>query len=159
MGEYEEFLKTLPKKERVSHFGLDKRLDFLGPKIVALEETMGAGIKKIEQIPFSYLLTMAGTPTSGVTLTEKTPFSGYIKEVTPHWPAGCNALVDIMVGHGVTQFCPREGFLALDGVTPTYPFNIKVEEGDPIWVQLRNRSAFPHQITVTLTLYSLEGAT
>lgn len=137
--------------------GITERLDFLGPKVVDMAERVKKlevpmAEVKIEQIPFAYRLTAAGTPTSGVTLTEDAPFSGYIRQVTPHWPDGCDGLVDMRVGHGVVQFCPREGYLALNNTTPTYPFNIKVKQGDDIWVELRNRSLFPHNITVTVAL-------
>ncbi len=150
MGEYEEFLKTLPPEETIKHFGLDKRLDFLGPKIVSLEAAMGAP-KIIEQIPFSYNLAIL----QGVTLTEVVPFGGHIKQITIHWPDGCSALVDVKVGLGVKQFCPREGYLALNNATPTYPFNVEVKEGDPIWVEMRNTSLFPHNITVIVVLEGL----
>lgn len=109
---------------------------------------------KIEQIPFAFNLA----PLQGVTLRQPAPFSGYIKEVTIHWPAGCNALVDVRVGHGVsqfTQFCPIQGFLALNDVTPTYHFNEWVGKDENIMVEMRNTDAVnPHNITVTA---SMEG--
>ena len=107
----------------------------------------------IEQIPFAYNLAAL----QGVTLEETAPFDGYIKEVTVHWPPGCNALVDVRVGHGTKQFCPREGFLALDDTTVTYPFDIEVKMGDPIWAEMNNGdSGNPHNITVTVMV---EGIT
>ena len=182
-GEYEEIVKKIPAPERAIGplAGLATRLDYLGPKVQKLEGELSpkmadlaekvekleyalstlelpegvAMIRKIEQIPFSYSLTPAGTPTAGAVLTEYAPFSGYIKQVSIHWPAGCNALVDIRVGHGVVQFCPDEGYLALDGFTPTYPFNEWVNDQEEIWVEMRNASAFIHVITVTVIL---EGA-
>ena len=111
---------------------------------------------KIEQIPFAYTLAVAGAAGSGVVLEENAPFSGYIKQVTIHWPDGADALVDVKVGHGVVQFCPDEGFLALNDATPTYPFNEWVNDQETIWVELRNRDGGnTHAITVTVTL---EGA-
>jgi len=173
MGEYEEFVKKIPAVERVPEpfTSIDNRLDFLGPRIVDMKtrvqriedalatlEVEGVAVmpKKIEQIPFAQVLAIAGLPGSGVTLIENAPFSGYIRQVSPHWPAGCNALVDVRVGHGVKQFCPDEGFLALNDATPTYPFSEYVEDHEEIWVELRNRDGgFPHAITVTVIL---EGA-
>lgn len=108
-------------------------------------------IMRIEQIPFIYNLA----PLQGVRLEEVAPFDGYIKQVTIHWPDGCNALVGVKVGHGTPQFCPRDGYLALNDATPTYPFNVKVKEGDTIWVEMRNTDGVnPHNITVTV---SIEG--
>lgn len=169
MGEYEKFVESIPAGERVSEpsTGIDNRLDFLGPKIVdmanrteKIEEVLASleaeGVavmpKKIEQIPFSYNLISGG----GVILSEEAPFSGHIKQVAPHWPDGCDGLFDIRVGHGVVNFCPDEGFLALNDATPTYPFNEWVDDHEEIWVEMRNRSMFPHIVTVTVVL---EGVT
>ncbi|GAH84614.1 unnamed protein product, partial [marine sediment metagenome] len=109
--------------------------------------------QKIEQIPFAYNLA----PLEGVLLTEITPFSGYIKQVTPHFPEGCDGICDVRVGHGPKQFCPKEGYLALNDATPTYPFNEWVSGGnEEIWVEMKNGdSANSHHITVTVIL---EGA-
>lgn len=177
--EYEEIVKKIPLPEQALGplAGLATRLDYLGPKVEELSPKVAAigekvgkleyaisklefpeGVMptKIEQIPFAYNLTVAGTPTSGVMLSEYAPFSGYIKEVSIHWPANCNGLVDVRVGHGTKQFCPDEGYLALNDVTPTYPFNEWVNDHEEIWVELQNGDAlFPHNITVTVIL---EGA-
>ena len=174
MGEYEEFVKKIPAAERVPEpfTGIDNRLDFLGPKIVDMRERLGkveytlsklelpegvAMPQKIEQIPFFYDLEKPGTDGSQALLTEIVPFSGYIKQVTPHWPDGCDGNVEVRVGHGNKQFCPKEGFLALNDATPTYPFNESVSGGnEEIWVEMINGdSANKHAITVTVML---EGA-
>lgn len=107
---------------------------------------------KIEQIPFAYNLAAL----QGVKLEEAAPFNGYIKEISIHYPDGCDALVDVRVGHDVTQFCPREGYLALNDVTPTYSFNVEVKQGDPIWVEMKNGDgANPHNISVTVSAEGL----
>lgn len=122
--------------------------------IIRAIESLGVEVpmvKKIQLIPYAYNLAIAGLPGSGVTLTEIAPFTGYIKLVRIHWPDGCNAWVDVKVGHGVTQFCPREGYLALNNATPSYEFNEAVVEGEDIWVEMRNGDgANPHNITVTI---------
>lgn len=123
------------------------------------KENRLAEVKEIELIPFARNLPIAGLAGSGVVLTEIAPFTGYIKEIRPHWPDGCNALVDIRVGRGVEQFCPREGYLALNDVTPPYRFNIPVQEGEDIWAEMINTDGGnPHNITVTVLLESLESA-
>jgi len=173
VGEYEDFVKSISAQERVPEpfTSIDNRLDFLGPRIVdtknrverienalATLEVEGVTVmpKKIEQIPFAYTLAVAGAAGSGIILEENAPFSGYIKQVTIHWPDGADALVDVRIGHGVVQFCPDEGFLALNDATPTYPFSEWVNDQEAIWVEMRNRDGGnEHSITVTIIL---EGA-
>jgi len=114
-----------------------------------------AKVKQIELIPFARALAIAGFAGSWVVLEDTVPFKGYIKEIKIHWPDGCNALVDVRVGRGAEQFCPREGFLALNDATPQYEFNIPVHEGDDIWVEMINTDGGnPHNITVTVHLES-----
>ena len=172
MGEYEDFIKSIPAPERLPEpfTSIDNRLDFLGPKIIDMKNrveriedalaTLGVeGVtvmpKKIEQIPFAYTLAIAGADGSGVMLEENAPFSGYIRQLTIHWPDGADALVDVKIGHGVKQFCPDEGFLALNDTTVTYPFNEWINDHETIWVEMQNRDGGnTHSITVTV---SLEG--
>jgi len=181
LDEYEEIVKKIPAPERAIGplAGLAARLDYLGPKVQKLEGDLSPKVadlaekvgkleytlstlelpegvampQKMEQISFAYNLA----PLEGVLLTEVAPFSGYIKQVTPHFPEGCNALCDVRVGHGNKQFCPKEGFLALNDVTPTYPFNEEVSGGnEEIWVEMKNGDGVEsHNITVTVIL---EGA-
>ena len=144
MGEYEEFIARLVKQPLDPYTTIDERLDFIGPRVVdtlsrikRVEVSMGIG-ENIEQVPFAYNLAIAGLPGSGATLVSKAPFDGHIRQVSIHWPDGCDALVDVKVGYGQKQFCPREGFLALNDATPTYPFNIEIKEGVDIWVEMQN---------------------
>ena len=74
MGEYEDFVKSIPKGERVPEpfTSLDNRLDFLGPKIVSINQKL-SGIEsaigsigglampvKIEQLSFTVSVTLEG---------------------------------------------------------------------------------------------------
>jgi len=109
--------------------------------------------KRREQIPFSRLLAIPPAVGSGVVIEERITFTGFVKEVSIHWPAGCNALVDVAVEYETTRFCPRQGFLALNDTTPTYSFNFPVEKDKTIRVIMQNRDGgFVHNITVTVTI-------
>ncbi len=177
MEEYEEIVKKIPVIERAIGplAGLATRLDYLGPKVQELEGTLSPRVaelaeiigkleyalrtlelpegvampQEIQQIPFSYNIPAL----EGVVLSEDAPLSGYIKEITIHWPDGSNALVKAKVGHGDKQFCPREGSLALNDATPTYPFSEWVNFHENIWVEMENADGVnSHAITVTVTL-------
>jgi len=170
LGEYEDFVKSIPAAERVPEpfNSIDNRLDFLGPIIIdmknrveKLEDALasievGEGVimpKIIEQIPFAYNLD----PLQGVTLMEYAPFSGYIKQVSLHYPDGCNALVDVRVGHGTKQFCPNEGYLALNNATPIYRSSEWIKDREEIWVEMRNTDgANSHNITVVVQLEGIK---
>lgn len=178
--EYERFKRErINLLERAGDWfgGVDERIDFLAPRIFLLlaevgdlrgqvsnvleeirkvqdalaEFPEGDGIRpmKIEMIPYSYTLAAA----QGARMTELMPFSGRVIEVMIHWAEGCNALVDVRVGHGNVPFCPREGYLALNNVTPKFAFNEWVDEGAEVWVEMRNTdSVNPHTITVTVSV-------
>jgi len=110
-----------------------------------------APTKKIEQIPYRATLAEAGLPGSGVKMVEYASAAGYIKWIMVHYPPGTNALVDVAVGHGLTQLCPREGYLALDNTTQIFYFNEYVEDHEEIWVEMLNGDGTnPHTITVTV---------
>ncbi len=89
----------------------------------------------------------------GIILTQEAPFDGYVREVKIHWPPGAAGLVSVRVGYRTKQFLPFEGFLALDNVTPTYPFNEFVQHTENIFVEIQNADAAnAHRITVMLNI-------
>ncbi len=91
--------------------------------------------------------------TQGIILTQEAPFDGFIREVKIHWPPGTAGLVSVRVGYRTKQFLPFEGFLALDNVTPTYPFNEFVQHTENIFVEIQNADAAnAHRITVMLNV-------
>lgn len=113
---------------------------------IEVEEAMPKNIREIriqQNVPLN----------TGMILTQPPPFDGYIKEVKIHWPPGCNGLVDVRVGHGTMQFCPFEGFLSLDNVTPTYPFNEYVSHTENIFVEIQNTDGVnAHTISVMINI-------
>lgn len=121
--------------------------DELLPQIAILaEEAMPKNIREIR-------IQQNVLQNQGVILNQPPPFDGYIKEVKIHWPPGCNGLVDVRVGHGPVQFCPFEGFLSLDNVTPTYPFDEYIVHTENIWVEIQNTDGlFPHTISVMINI-------
>jgi len=179
-GEYEEIIKKIPLPEQALGplAGIATRLDYLGPKVQKLESDLSPKVAdlaekvgklehtlstlelpegvampmKTEQIPFTYNVLA----TTGVILTEDAPFSGYIKQVSIHWPDGCDGLVDVKVLHGVKQFCPNDGYLALNDATPTYPFNEYVYDKEPIRVEIHNAGGLDHHITIVVILQGVE---
>ncbi|KKL09285.1 hypothetical protein LCGC14_2567400 [marine sediment metagenome] len=149
-GEALASIKALTQSVLGDVHGNTAKLDELFRGITALAEGLGVQVvtKQIEMIRYQYALGSG----VGVRMYENSPFTGHITSVTIHWPGGCNALVDIAIWHGTRQFCPGEGYLALNDATPQYDFNEPVNKDEEIWVDLANASAFSHTITVTVSV-------
>jgi len=76
-------------------------------------------------------------------------WDGTIRQITVHFPPGCNALVEVKVYHGGTQILPEKGGLALDDATPTFVVNRPVRAGDPIRVEWINHDdTYEHTVSV-----------
>lgn len=110
----------------------------------------------VKQIVFKETVSAS----TGVRLEESSLVSGEITQVTPHWPGGTNALVDIAFGHEQTWLCPSTPYtyLALDNATPVFTFkNEKIRRGDILWVIIRNRDGSnPHTVSVIVTTEGVE---
>ena len=175
MGAYEEFVKTIPGFERVSEplSGTDNRLDFLGPKIINLEDRMtqvdkmlaqlqlpeGVSIMplKIEQLVFCYKLEKAGVDGSQVKMEEGSPFKGYITDVDIHGAIdACTGLVEFRLSLRNQQVLPPEEYgrcLALNETTQHFPMSRQVNEGDTVTLELFNGDQDnTHGITVNVTI-------
>lgn len=92
-------------------------------------------------------------PLQGGRFSRNCPWDAVITSIMLHFPPGCNALVDVAIGHGNSQLCPTDGFVALDAATPVIPMRESVKSGEEFWVEIRNGDAInPHTISVILTL-------
>lgn len=115
-------------------------------EVVGIEVKMPGEIREIR-------IEQNVLPTQAVILTQEAPFDGHVREVKIHWPPGCAGWVFVRVGYRTKQFCPFEGFLALDNVTPTYPFNEPVQHTERLWVEIQNADGInAHRITVMLNI-------
>lgn len=86
----------------------------------------------------------------GIRLEEAIPLTGTITSVVPHFPDGCNALVNLIYGHGTKQLCP---VMALDAATPTIPVSERVKEQEMLWAEIENADEDnPHTISLIVTI-------
>lgn len=106
--------------------------------------------KRTEQVVMSYTLP----PLTGVRLEETIPIKGTVTSIVLHYPRGCNALVDVSVGHSERQICPSAaGVVALDEATPVIPVSEKADAGDTVWAEISNGDIVnSHTITVIMTV-------
>lgn len=169
MASYEEYVdylrRNLTQLERVgdSLSGADERLDYavkqlldirpaVEPLVGLLRELKEAGYimpSQTQQIAFEYTLA----PNQGVRLEDLIPLDGAIISVGFHWPRGCNALVEIAVGHGYKQFMPISGFLALNDASPVYPTHENVKREETAWCVMDNHDGSEkHHVSATVTI-------
>lgn len=117
-----------------------------------------ANQKKLVEKEYRFSTTLAVGTTSRMTVESEV--TGKIRQVTRHWPEGCNALVDIAFGVEDRPILPttRDTYVALNDATPTVPVDIEVQRDDTLWVEFRNRdSVNSHTPAVIVNLYGFEG--
>ncbi len=102
---------------------------------------------------------------TGITIRYKSRWKGLLTGITVHWPAGCNALVEVGAGIeeryigrifpvGLTGTEPR---IALDDATKTWPLNVWIDHGDQFWIEIYNYdNTNPHTISVILDIETEE---
>jgi hypothetical protein len=104
------------------------------------------------EIPFQ----LTELPGQGEKWEDNAGLTGQIVQVIRHWPAGCQGLVDIAIGHGdATWVFPDkpDTFVALDSATPVTNLSEPIKAGEKVWVVVRNRdSVNPHTVSVTVIL-------
>lgn len=117
--------------------------------LVSTLEERNAVVGETTQVNFRETITSL----EGDRFEKECPFDGIITSACFHFPPGCNALVDIAIGHSDTQSFPREGAIALDSASPVFPVNEVVSEGEILWTEIKNGdSANSHTVSVILTL-------
>jgi len=96
---------------------------------------------------------------TGIEVDARCPLEGEITSITIHWPDGCDALVDIAVGHNGTFLCPNEPdtFEALNNATPTFPVKEPVVWDERLWAIIRNTDdTEAHKVSVIITIVGVE---
>ena len=101
------------------------------------------------------VLRVTVQPLTGTRVAKPSPLTGKIVQLIPHWPDGCDALVDVAVGHKDTWILPNETdtFIALNDATPVLTVDESIEKGEEIWMIVRNTDGGnQHSISTTVTI-------
>lgn len=100
--------------------------------------------------------TVAGL--TGMEVEEVCPLTGKITSIMLHYPDGCDALVDIAVGHGEVWLIPTERgeYQAFNDATPVIPIEEPVFWGERLWAMIDNGDALPHTPSITITMVGIE---
>ena len=143
---------------------IDERVDYIHNQLVAAQLALNQLLEKEGMPPMTVVtrdvnLRVLLQPNTGTRVSRPSPLTGRIVQLIPHWPDGCNALVDVAVGHKDTWIYPHlvDTFVALNDATPVLTVNEPIEKGEEIWMIIRNADGREqHAITVTATLIGVE---
>jgi len=139
---------------------IDERVDYVHNQLVGVQLAMNQLLEK-EGLPTMTVVTrdvnlrVSLEPNTGTRVSKPSPLTGRIVQLIPHWPDGCNALVDVAVGHKDTWIYPHlvDTFVALNDATPVLTVDEPVTKGEEIWMIVRNTDGREtHAITVTATI-------
>ena len=92
-------------------------------------------------------------PTSSlnaISETEEAPLTGKITRALIHFPAGCNALVEVEVWHKRKKILPSTRYgVVLDNTTQPFELDEEINIGDAIEVITKNHdNTYDHTIVV-----------
>ncbi len=143
---------------------IDERVDFVHNQLVDAQLALNQLLEKEGMPPMTVVtrdvnLRVLLEPNTGTRVARPSPLTGRIVQLIPHWPDGCNALVDVAVGHKDTWIYPHlvDTFVALNDATPVLTVNEPIEKGEEIWMIIRNADGREqHAITVTATVIGVE---
>jgi len=143
---------------------IDERVDYIHNQLVAAQLALNQLLEKEGMPPMTVVtrdvnLRVLLQPNTGTRVSRPSPLTGRIVQLIPHWPDGCNALVDVAVGHKDTWIYPHlvDTFVALNDATPVLTVNEPIEKGEEIWMIIRNADGREqHAITVTATVIGVE---
>lgn len=103
-------------------------------------------------------------PLTGALLTQKSPFTGRITEVTMQFPRGCNNLVEIIFGvriaGGYKSIIPYNGielgtYIALEDAIKSFRLNEPIKLDQDIFVQISNTDGvWPHTPSIIVEIES-----
>ena len=139
---------------------IDERVDYVHNQLAGAQLALNKLLEK-EGMPTMGVVTrdvnlrVSLLPGIGTKLFRPSPLTGKIVQIVPHWPDGCDALVDMAVGHGDTWVYPHltDTFIALNDATPVLTVDELITKGEEIWMIARNADAFvTHAISCTFTL-------
>ena len=139
---------------------IDERVDYIHNQVAASQLALNQILEK-EGLPTMAVVTrevnlrVSVQPLTGTRVDKPSPLTGKIVQLILHWPDGCDALVDVAIGHKDTWVLPNEidTYIALNDATPVLTVDEPIEKGEEIWMILRNTDgANVHAISCTVTI-------
>ena len=143
---------------------IDERVDFVHDQVAAVQLALNQLLEK-EGVPTMAAITrdvnlrVTLLPNQGQRIAQPSPITGRIVQLIPHFPDGCNALVDMAIGHRDTWIYPHrtDTFIALNDATPVLTVDEPISKGEEIWMVARNSDGgFPHAVSCACTIIGVE---
>ena len=144
---------------------LDERIDFLHGQVAQVQAALDnllarEGLESMVTITRDVSLPLTLLPGTGDRVHKPSPLNGRIVQIVPHWPDGCNALVDMAVGHGQAIWMyPSETdtYVALNDATPVLVMSEAIRKGEQVWMVGRNGDAVNnHAINCTFVIVGVK---
>jgi len=144
---------------------IDERIDFIHGQLAQIQTALDnllarEGLEPMVTITRDVNLPLNLQPLTGNRIWKPSPLTGRIVQIVPHWPDGCNALVDMAVGHGdAIWIYPNETdtYAALNDATPVLLVSETIHKGEQLWMIGRNGDAVnPHAISCTFVIIGVE---
>ncbi len=138
----------------------DERVDYVHNQVaaamLALDRLLEKeGLPTMATITREVVLRETVQPLRGIKAVKSSPLKGRIIQILRHWPDGCDANVDLAVGHGDTWVLPEQTdmYVALNDATPVVNLDEPVEKSEELWMIVGNGDgANPHAISVTFII-------
>ena len=143
----------------------DERVDYVHGQVAQVQFALDKllereGLEPMEAMTRDVNIRMALAPLTGDRASKPSPLTGRIVQIVPHWPDGCNALVDIAVGRSDHIWIyPNEvdTYAALNDATPVLMVSEAIGKGEGLWMIGRNGDAVnPHAISCTFVIIGVE---
>ncbi len=124
---------------------IDERVDFVHNQVATAQLALNKLLEKEGMPPMAAVtrdvnLRALVLRNTGTRIFKPSPLTGRIVQLIPHWPDGCDALVDIAVGHRDTWIYPHQvdTYIALNDATPVLTIDEPIEKGEELWMIIRN---------------------
>jgi len=143
---------------------IDERVDYVHNQVGSVQLGLNQllereGLPTMSVITREVVLRETVQPLVGIRAIKGSPLNGKIIQIMRHWPDGCDALVDIAVGHEDTWLLPNEidMYVALNDATPIVDVDEPVYKSEKLWMVVRNADAVnAHAVSVTFIIEGVE---
>jgi len=143
---------------------IDERVDYVHNQVLSVQLALNKllekeGMPSMTAITRDVNLRVTLLPNQGQRITQPSPLTGRMVQLIPHFPDGCDALVDMAIGHKDTWIYPHrvDTYVALNDATPVLTVDEPIAKGEEVWMIGRNGDGVnQHAISCAITIIGVE---